>query len=179
MGFVCAELWRWRQVVLPFLAQGLARGERCVYLATLHTPWLLPNLLAWQGMDLARAEARGQFLISNAARHYLHRGGLDPQRVLDRNAVSVRLALREGFTGLRTVSDMSWAVHYLDEWDRLEQYEARLEGEYFSCLPATAICFYDQGLFPRALRQMVERTHPLMIDNLGLPRRTRHVAGLD
>ncbi|MBI5521650.1 MAG: MEDS domain-containing protein [Desulfarculus sp.] len=177
VGFVCGQLWQWRKVVFPYLAQGLARGERCAYLTTLHTPWLLTNLLAWQGVNLQAVKARGQLVIADAARHYLHRGWFDPDRAIAKNIAATRRALDQGFTGLRSVGDMSWAAYHPLEWERLEEYETRLDRELFACLPATAICLYDQQLFSPGLREMVERTHPLMIDALGLPRPGGRAAG--
>lgn len=170
VGFVCSQLWQWRRVVFPYLAQGLARGERCVYLTSLHTPWMLDSLLAWQGVDIRQAKARRQLLVLDSARYYLNRGSLDPERIVKKNKAAVRAALVEGFTGLRTVADVSWVAYQPLEWDHLEEYETLINQELFPHYPLTAICLYDRQLFQPSLLEMVERTHPLMIDGLGLPR---------
>ena len=168
VGFMCGNICQWRQVVLPFLAQGLACGERCVYLTTLHTPWLLENLLKWQGIDLQAVKARRQLFILDASRYYLHRGSLDPDRVIKKNKAAVKAALAEGFTGLRSVADAAWAAYHPLEWGSLEEYELRLNQEFFPHYPATAICLYDQQLFNPTMHEMVNCTHPLLIDGLGL-----------
>jgi KaiC/GvpD/RAD55 family RecA-like ATPase len=168
VGFICGQLGQWRQVVLSFLAQGLARGERCVYLTTLHTPWLLESLLTMQGTNLQAVKARRQLFILDASRYYLHRGSLDPDRIIKKNKAAVKVALAEGFTGLRSVTDAAWAAYHPLEWGHLEEYELRLNQEFFPQYPATAICLYDQQLFKPSLQEMVQRTHPLLIDGLGL-----------
>lgn len=178
VGFLCGQLWQWRRVVVPFLAQGLTRGERCVYLTSLHTPWLLENMLAWQGLDLQKARDKGQLIIADAARHYLQRGSFEPDRVIERNIAAVEQALRAGFSGLRAVGDMSWAAYHHLDWQSLEQYERRLDREYFAGHAVTAICLYDHQLFPPRFQDMVERAHPLMVDFMGQVRPGRLSAGL-
>ncbi|MFH1033943.1 MAG: MEDS domain-containing protein [Pseudomonadota bacterium] len=167
VGFVCGQLWRWRQVVFPYLAQGLTRGERCVYLTTLHTPWLLESLLAWQGLDLGILKARRQLLILDASRYYLHRGDFEPDRLVEKNIAAVTEAQADGFTGLRAVADMSWAAYHPLEWGRLEEYEFLMNREVSPRYPTTALCIYDRQLFPPAMLEMVARTHPLLVDSQG------------
>lgn len=170
VGFICGQLWQWRTVVFPYLAQGLAKGERCVYLTSLHTPWMLHNLLSWQGVDVGQVTAHRQLLILDAARYYLHRGCLNPERILKKNKAAVKAALAEGFTGLRSVADVSWVAYHPLEWERVEEYEMLINQELFPHYPVTGICLYDQQLFQPSLLQMVERTHPLMIDGMGQAR---------
>jgi hypothetical protein len=164
VGFICGQLWRWRQVVFPYLAQGLALGERCVYLTTPRTPWLLESLLAWQGLDLEGLKARRQLIITDATGYYLHRGGFDPGRVIAKNLSALTRSQEAGFTGFRAVADMSWAADHPREWGRLEEYELRLNQEVFAPHPSTAICIYDRQLFPPSLLEMVRRTHPKRVD---------------
>jgi hypothetical protein len=43
-----------------------------------------------------------------------------------------------------------------------------LNQEFFPHYPATAICLYDRQLFNPTLHEMVNCTHPLLIDGSGL-----------
>ena len=167
VGFLCGQIGNWRRVVFPFLAQGLARGERCVYLTSLHTPRLVESLLAELGVDLPAVKARRQFLLLDASRYYLERGWFDPDRVILKNQAAVRLALGEGFAGLRAVSEMAWAAYQPRGWQDLREYERRLNQEVFAGMPMSAICLYDQLLFDPAQLEMVGETHPLLIDQQG------------
>ncbi|MFH1035522.1 MAG: MEDS domain-containing protein, partial [Pseudomonadota bacterium] len=120
------------------------------------------------GIDFVAFKARRQLFILDASRYYLHRGCLYPDRIIKKNKAAVQAALAEGFTGLRSVADASWAAYHPLEWERLEEYELRLFQDFFPRYPATAICLYDKQLFKPSMLEMVQRAHPLLIDGLSL-----------
>jgi hypothetical protein len=150
-------------VVFPFLAQGLARQELCLYLTALHTPAMIAALLASEGVDVEQARETGQFAIRDAAQTYLPRGCFDPDRVIKRFADIIYQALGEGFAGVRVVADMAWIAYRPDGGERLEEYEQRVESELFELYPLKAICFYDSLFLDGGLLALARRTHKVVL----------------
>lgn len=163
IGFVSHNPRHWRRIVFPFLAQGLARGERCLYLTTIHPPKLIAALLAQDGVDAEKARARGQFSTQDAAQIQMPQGWFDPDHVIRQHEKKIGKARREGFAGLRIVVDMAWASYTRPGWDRLEEYEHRVGAELCLGHSLKMMCCYDDLLFQSAVISSVKRTHAVLI----------------
>lgn len=167
-ALISARPATWRQVVFPFLAEGVRRGEKCLYLTSLHTPKAIIGLLAQEGVDMGQAMGQGNFCVLDAAQSYTPQGWFDPGATIARYAKIAEEALASGFTGLRAVGDMAWACYQASHWDRLEEYERRVGPELIDLYPIKAICFYDRALFDRALVSAMEGAHPALWDERSL-----------
>jgi hypothetical protein len=168
LALIGASPGYWRQVVFPFLAQGLAGRELCLYLTTLHTPAMITALLASEGVDVAQAREAGQFAIRDAAQAYIPRGWFDPDRVIKRFAGFIYQAVGDGFAGVRVVADMAWIAYRPPGGERLEEYERRVENELFELYPLKAICFYDSRFLDGGLLSQARRTHRVVLSE-GIP----------
>jgi len=61
----------WREAVVPFIAIGLKRGEKCVYIVDVSTAGQVKDYLGQEGVDVTAAEHKGQLVILGAAGAYL------------------------------------------------------------------------------------------------------------
>ncbi len=170
-ALICTRPTTWRQVVFPFLAEGIRQGEKSVYLTTLHTPKAIMSLLAQEGVDVDQALARGSFRVLDAARSYMPQGWFDPDATIASYIRATESAMEAGFAGLRAVGDMAWACYQASAWDRLEDYERRVGAELIEPYPLKAICFYDRALFERSLVSTMEVIHPTLWDECSVERR--------
>jgi hypothetical protein len=90
---------------------------------------------------------------------------IDPAQLLGAWRVFTELALREGFTGLRVVVEMTWAL--AARVDELADYEAK-SAELFATMPLHALCQYNGARFPDAtLRRAAISTHPALLQEGG------------
>lgn len=159
-GLICNRPQTWREAVFPFLAEGLAAGEKCVYLTALHTPKMIASLLAQEvGADIDTAQEQERFSVADASQNYMPQGWFDPDGAIRRYSQAAKKALDQGYSGLRVVGDMAWACYEPSCWGRLMEYEQRVNAELFDLFPIKAICFYDGALFAKDFLATMERIH--------------------
>ena len=54
---------------VPFIKDGLAKGERCIYVVDDQTPTLVTNALAERGVDVDREAERGALMLLDRQAH--------------------------------------------------------------------------------------------------------------
>lgn len=131
-------------VAVGFLADGLRRGERCVYAAA--SPAALGRFrvaLAKAGIDVRDMTKSMALVQLTHAEAHLVDGHFDCERMLRFLNETVEQALREGFSALRTCGDMSWLLKAAPGSDQVIEYESFLSG-FFRGVPAAGMCQYDR-----------------------------------
>ena len=148
------------EVVMPFLAQGLRTGEKCIcVLASLGPKEVLARL--GHHVDLDLSVERGQLELATPADAYLRTGKFVPDDMLSfwKEAATAAGAADYEFT--RAAGEMP---HELDADGRRQfmRYEARLT-EFVADLPELLLCMYDLRLSGAEVLMDVLRTHPLAV----------------
>ena len=146
---------------VEFLASGLQRRERCVYVCGEYTLDEFRALLGSSGIDVAAEEARGALILGLARDAFVKGGRFDPKGLIDRGELAVSRAIEDGFTGLCAGSDMNFVTEGAAGTDRILQYEA-LCSDYLHGSPASALCQYDRRRVPAAILEDCLATHPLV-----------------
>jgi hypothetical protein len=165
-----------REVVAPFMVDGLARGERVLYFADRTSPEVIGSWLADRGIDAARAAAEGRLEIRPVGGSYTVGGRFDPDVVITTLWVDVRQARDAGYPGLRMTGEMTSELRPFAETSLLRDFEHRLSA-VFDSRELAAICQYDQRLFDSAAVTGLVACHPgiVQIDPLHDDRRLRIV----
>ena len=151
-----------RQVVTPFLRQGLERGEKVMYVVDARTAETILGYLRDDGLDVAPYLARGQLAILTRDETYMRNGVFDPQGMIALLRSETAQALAEGYPALRLTGEMTWALRGLPGSEQLIEYEARLN-DFFPGSRCLAICQYDRRRFDPAVLLDVLRTHPIAV----------------
>ncbi|HEV7571903.1 MAG TPA: MEDS domain-containing protein [Thermoanaerobaculia bacterium] len=114
------------RVLLPYMKDGFERGEKAFHIVD-------PNLRAEHrrrlesaGIDVASAEASGQFELLNWADAYLQDGHFDQERMLALIKQILDGGRQQGFPLTRLVAHMEWALEDRPGVDDLVEYETRL-----------------------------------------------------
>lgn len=149
-------------VAIPFISQGLARGERCVYVADQRSSEQLAQALAETGVDIASESARGALRFLTKHETFLVEGKFEPREMIDLFGLEQTRAVENGFSGLRVSGDMSWVLGSEVTPEKLVEFEALLNKFCGSCR-CVVVCHYDRTRFPAAVIQEVLRTHPVVI----------------
>ena len=152
----------WREAVVPFIAIGLKRGEKCVYIVDVSTAGQVKDYLGQEGVDVTAAEHKGQLVILGAAGAYLRGGSFDPDRMISLLVEMTGKAVDEGYPALRVTAEMTWALRGLPGSDKLLEYESKLN-DFFPHHPCLAICQYDRWKFDPEVIRGVVMTHPLVV----------------
>lgn len=161
---------RW-DILSVFTQQGFARDEKVGLLVDIahSTGWVAERVTG--GASAARRALRdGRLVVSNAPR--FPRGGFDAGRLVEGAKRRLGTVLAEGYTGLRSASEMSLALAPIDNLGQAVEYEVALHASLFSGEQRTrftALCYWDERLFGEtdAIKE-VRSVHPVVVlDRLG------------
>ena len=114
-------------VAACYIADGLERDERCLYVAGSEEELdRLRARLRANGVDVEAAEAGSALLLRTSEQTHLEDGRFDAERMLKLLNDGIEQALDAGFTGLRTCGDMSWLLDAPPGVHQVIEYEAVL-----------------------------------------------------
>ena len=126
-------------VLALFVQEGLAAGERIVYLT--ERPDTLPDRLGMR-TDAARAMSSGQLEIRTWADTYLVGGRFVGSRMLAEIRESLRTGSGLGFPATRLIGEMEWAQEGVAGVEELATYESGID-VILGRPPHTVVCAYD------------------------------------
>jgi two-component system sensor histidine kinase UhpB len=150
-------------VAVPFLREGLARGECCLYLAEKLAAEELSSALAGAGIDVALEQSRQGLRHFTPGEDFLQSGEFSPQAMIEMLREIDSAALRDGFSGVRVIGEMAWAKRHRVDSQRLIEYEALLNQFLERCDATMMICQYHRPQFDSVVMHELLRTHPAAI----------------
>lgn len=114
------------RVLLPFITEGVQRGEKAFHITdpALKTDHLLR--LEQAGVDVGKAQQRGQLEVLVWQEAYLRDGHFDQDAMLALIEEVLRGGVAQGFPLTRLVAHMEWALEDRPGVDDLVEYETRL-----------------------------------------------------
>jgi hypothetical protein len=151
-----------QMVMAPFIREGLERGERAVHIVDPARRADYVRRLEEEGIDVAAAEARGQFDLYTWEETHFRTGRFDRDDILALIDDALKESATRGFPRTRLVGH---AVHPgegrlgIDDW---VEYEARVNDivpEYRD----PVICIYDASKFRGGEVMDILRIHPMVI----------------
>lgn len=151
------------ELLTPYVAEGLVKGERCF---GAQKPEILKRLfydLRFLGIDVDREIKRGALDFHTENEVYFPKGIFEPAVMMEMLVQSIEDSAQKGFTGFRTAGDLSWAVRGWNMCDQILGYEDMVE----KCYPgraATGICQYPIADFQPKVLEDVLRAHRLHLD---------------
>lgn len=173
-----AELYAF---VVPFVKDGLKRGERCIYIPAESRTADVAAALSAGGVRVDRETNRGAFEFMTP-REYYRFPPLDSVRLIQHLNELLADARSAGFTGLRVAGEMSWAGKTGVPGDVLGDYEALLD-KVLGPRGGTVVCIYRKDLFDPDMLQRHVRTHGKVIARdyvfLSLSQLFRDLAAVD
>jgi signal transduction histidine kinase len=148
-------------VAVPFIKQGLDRGECCVYVVDDVAPAQLIAALEAAGVDVAAEQARGAFVQLVGAEF-----GPGQQRVdawLNTLGETVTHAQAAGFSGLRIAVDMTWALTTGIDLSLVKQLESMANDLFYRDRPVLGLCQYNRDRFSTDVLAGALTTHPIAV----------------
>lgn len=150
------------ETLLPFVSDGLARGERAFHV--LPSEYIEEHLeqLRNSGVDVAEAQRCGQLKLATPKETYLRLGRFNKEDMLSciQNVLNAGKALDFPLTRL-----IAHAETALEDWSSINdwiEYEARLN-DVLPNYDDPVICTYDANLLSGTLAIDILRTHPIAI----------------
>jgi DNA-binding NarL/FixJ family response regulator len=160
-AFFRSEEERYR-ILVPFIAEGLARGEKAVHIIDPPDRGMYVRQLTERGIDVPGAEARRQLRLLPWTEAYLREGKFDKQAMLTLLQERLTEGSAEGFSRTRAIAYMEWALQDRPGVTDLVEYEGRLN-DVLPRFNDVVICAYDVTKFPGDLIDKAMRTHPAVI----------------
>ena len=148
------------EVLSPYIAQGILRRERCFCAQRPETLKRLIYDLRFLGIDVDREIARGTLELHTEDETYFPNRVFEPSTMMDMLLRAIETARNEGFTGLRTAGEMSWAVRGRNACDQILAYE-NLVDEIFPGKSATGLCQYSVNDFDPETLDCVLENHKM------------------
>jgi hypothetical protein len=160
---------RW-EILAVFTQQGFDRDEKVGLLVDVgHSPGWVAERVAGGAAAARRALRDGRLTVSNAPR--FERGEFDAARLVEGARRRLDTVLAEGYTGLRSASEMSLALAPIEHLGQAVEYEIALHASMFSGQSTryTALCYWDERLFGGTDEIKEARSvHPVIVlDRLG------------
>lgn len=144
---------------LRFLAEGLARGDRLLWVGDGAEDRLRRS--SGPLADVDGLTARGALRIVSVAEGYDTAGALTPERQFAFYDAATRRAIDEGFHGLRVVAEITALAAAETQRAQLLRWE-HLADDYVAHGPGfTALCAYRRDLLPADAVADVVSVHPL------------------
>lgn len=148
-------------VMVPFIAIGLKRQERCIYIADDNSVAMVISELEKGGVDVDGAQKSGALTISTKHHTYLQHGIFEPEKMTAGLAEEVKESLRLGYKGLRATGEMTWALTLPSALAQLSDYELKLHKAFPRQL--TGMCQYNErGFSEKVIADMI-RIHPVVV----------------
>jgi hypothetical protein len=154
-----------------YIREGLARGERCLYVCCDRTPDEFRAALRQAQIAVDAEEARGALVLLTKHDGHLQGGTFDPDRMIAMLQKALRDTLKAGFKGLRAAGDMSWLLDEAPGSEKLAEYEARLN-HFYESNHALGLCMYSVQKMPPAILDHCLATHkfvrmegPILLSN--------------
>ncbi|MEY2494143.1 MAG: hypothetical protein QOJ45_635 [Verrucomicrobiota bacterium] len=145
---------------VPAIRIGLARGERCAYVADENSTRDVIDALRERGIDVDDSIESGSLVVATRQDTTLKEHFV-PETLLRFWADAADAAIAAGFSGLRVVAEMTWALHGDPGAERLVEFEAKVN-DLVRSHPIVGICQYNRARFtPEAMLNVI-RVHPLV-----------------
>ena len=151
------------QVLVPFLRDGILAGDKCIcVMDDADTEQVLAPLS--ESLDLQGPISTGQFELLRSDSAYLPGGYFAIDEMIAFWEQGVATAVQHaGFSFVRSVGEMTWALRDLPGVEHLVSYEARLN-QFLPRYPQVILCLYDLERFTDGQMLMaLLRTHPKVL----------------
>ena len=153
------------RVLLPFIQDGLERGEEIVHTIDPEQRGEHLERLAAGGIEVGPLGRNGRFELRSWSDTHLLDGYFDQHRTLKLFEGVVKKAQKQGFPLTRFITHMEWALKNEEQITDLLEYEARANEvwERQGGPSNPVICTYDLTKFGGDVIVDVMRTHPMII----------------
>ena len=150
------------RVLLPFIKEGLERGDKSIQVVNPQQRDEHLLRLASAGIDSATAQRTGQLEIKINTEAYLRDGNFDQNRMLETFEGLASGNAPGGYPLSRIVCRMDWVVGDQSRLEEVIEFESRVN-EVWSRHDDAVICTYHLSQFRGDSVIDIMRTHPLVI----------------
>ena len=146
-------------MLLPYLREGIASGNKCVAVVDSITPQEVVNQID----GAPEALESGQFEIYDSDTAYLSTGSFDPDFTIEFWEKRAQGLVDEGeFEFITLTGELSWLDRADTPRDDIVRYESWADN-FVSRYPMTILCLYDLRRLGSSVMMDLLRTHPKLL----------------
>jgi hypothetical protein len=149
------------QCLLPFMRDGLADGDRGVYVISQDREGHSARLRG-AGVDVEALQRSGQLDVLKSEETYMPAGRFDQDRMLEVIRSMLDAGRASGFPLTRLIAHAECTVQDWEGANSFIQYESRLN-DLLPSYPDVVVCTYDLSKIGASVAVDVLRTHPLAV----------------
>ncbi|MCY1078267.1 MEDS domain-containing protein [Archangium lansingense] len=150
------------EVLRSYIREGIEAGEKAVHICDPLLKHKHLENLETMGVPVQDCTRTGQLEVMGWNDAYLKEGRFDSDAMMALIEEVVTTSRAEGFSRVRMMGHMEWAIEERPGVDRFIEYEARVN-HLLNRLQQPAICVYDLNRFSGSAVMDVLRTHPFTI----------------
>jgi hypothetical protein len=151
------------EIVLPFLAEGLRTGQKCIGVVESLTPADVVAGLGSSGVDAGGSLESGQLELATPAGAYFSSGRFSTDDIVAFWGAGVSAVKTSGtFSFIRATGEMPSVMDHPDGRTEFFRFETRLN-EFASSFPLVVLCLYDLQQFGAEVLMEALHTHPAVI----------------
>lgn len=147
-----------QEMLSRYVAEGLAKGERCVCVEKTPVQDKLRVDLVLLGIEVEKEIDRGSLVFLSEEEVYFRGGEFNPEALLNQLAESINTSQQDGYSGFRIAGEISRASGDPVLQERVLDYERRVD-EYFADKKATGFCHYSFDKFSQKTLHSVIDAH--------------------
>ena len=149
-------------ILIPYLQEGLRAGDKCICIVDATDPDAPVTMLGAE-TELEAGVSRQQLDLFASSDTYLRHGPFCAQEMLDFWGKTVAGALVDGgFSFVRVVGEMTWALGDLPGVEEYVVYESELN-RFLPQYPQVFLCLYDLEQCSGDKLVCILKTHPKML----------------
>ncbi|MBM3706622.1 MAG: HD domain-containing protein, partial [Actinobacteria bacterium] len=148
--------------IVPFIIGSLKSGQKCLYILDENIQERLRKAFADKGYNISEALKSKQLVFYTKKETYIKDGYFEPEKMINLLRETEKLALEEGYSGVRATGEMSWVLANPCDLEKLIEYE-NLLNIFFPGSKVSAICQYNVKLFDENVLTDIVATHPMVI----------------
>ena len=148
------------ELLTPYFAEGLRKGECCFGVQKSRTIKRLFNDLRFLGIEPDDEIERGTMVMHTDDKGYFTNGKFEPDCMMEMLLTTISDCVKRGFSGFRSAGDLSWAARGRQECNQVIGYEEMVE-KSFPGKPALGFCQYHVADFPPDVLESVLAAHKM------------------
>ena len=150
------------EISAAYIGSRIMRNEKCIYIGGDDDQELLIEKLDLI-VDIKGAIAKGQVSILNKEDVYSKDGYFSPDNMIALLKEMGLKAIEEGYKAFAITGEISWVLEYEDGFERIMEYEYKLNSEIFGKYPVSAVCRYSINRFTSEMIKNIIEVHPIII----------------
>ena len=149
-------------IIAAYVGSRLINNEKCFYIAGDGDVDLMLSKLS-KLVIVDDYIHSGQFSILSKSDAYSKDGRFDPDTMIELLKVLATEAIKEGYNAFAITGEISWVLEYESGFDKIMDYEYKLNDQIFGNYPVSAICRYNVKKFSSEMIKSIIEVHPLII----------------